>query len=404
MKIIKTYSSYFLMLICLSQIFYGFVYSDDLFTYHNPKNYDNILQFSKDTILFWVKQGRFLFVMFLVQTLFFFFYSVLTYKIYLFILNVLAFCCFTLLLKKIIPRFSILLWTILYLSLFQFRMGYHCPYNSFFGMYPYLVIFTSISIYFSLMYNESKQFKYLFFSIFFYLLGLMTIEIALIIPITSLIANYNSKIKIKQLLRIHLPHIIITFIYISIIIYIKSISNFEMTYIGIKPSFELYKIIKTALIQTIASFPLINLYKQKEILNNIFSQIKSHYVYLLFFVTTYFFITYNSRKNFYNLKNQNLKALIIGILLLTLPPFFISISSKYQEELFLGRGYLPLYIQNFGLATILYYFFNCIKNILAKRIIIICSFLIIFITLCYNFYVIEQATEKSYRLLKEMIQ
>jgi hypothetical protein len=176
-----------------------------------------------------------------------------------------------------------------------------------------------------------------------------------------------------------------------------------MKYSGIQSNFELKPILYTYYYQAFASLPLMYLYKQKYIFINILNEIINHWIYLLtFLVVSYFFIKQIFKSFVENQKKGFLFFLVLGLMLWLFPPIIISISAKYQTELRLGRGYLPLYIQNFGLATIIYYLFNCIKNDMAKKIIIICSFLIIFITLCYNFYLIEQASENSYRLLKEM--
>jgi hypothetical protein len=119
---------------------------------------------------------------------------------------------------------------------------------------------------------------------------------------------------------------------------------------------------------------------------------------ILFF--TFFKINLKNTLNQYTKNNHIL--LLLGLILWLVPPVLISVSAKYQSELYLGRGYITLYIQNFGLATILYSLYYFIRSEYLKKGLILILFIIIFINLSYNFHLIEEATEKSYRLLKEI--
>jgi hypothetical protein len=119
---------------------------------------------------------------------------------------------------------------------------------------------------------------------------------------------------------------------------------------------------------------------------------------ILFF--TFFKINLKNTLNQYTKNNHIL--LLLGLILWLVPPVLISVSAKYQSELYLGRGYITLYVQNFGLATILYSMYYFIRSEYLKKGLILILFIIIFINLSYNFHLIEEATEKSYRILKEI--
>ncbi len=403
MKISKSIILFVFIFLCLLQILYGYVYSDDLYFFHNKELLNHPYKFFISLIKTWGAQGRITPLMFGIIIITTKFLSVFQYKIYLFLLNAIALWSFKSFVEKLVPKFDFLLWCIFFFSLFQFHVGYHCAFNSFNGMYPLLVIFISFSAMNSIDYLETNFLRYKVYSVLFYLLALMIIEISYITPFILLSIIYFKTKSIKRTLLLNKEIILLTMLFISTSIFLKYQMHFQMNYIGLQTNLAIKPIIKTYVIQAISSLPLIYLFKQKYILLNLFQEVKSHWIYLLMIVSASLLILNKIYRTFeVNQKKLSILLLIIGLILWLSPPLLISISAKYQNELYFGRGYIPLYIQNFGLATILYYFFNHIKNILAKRIIIICSFLIIFITICYNFYFIEQATEKSYQLQKEL--
>lgn len=51
---------------------------------------------------------------------------------------------------------------------------------------------------------------------------------------------------------------------------------------------------------------------------------------------------------------------LIGFVLCVIPAFIIALSSRYQSELIMGIGYLPVYLQYFGAVcciTSIFFFF-----------------------------------------------
>ncbi len=404
MKISKSTLAFIFVILCLSQILYGFIYSDDFdLKFKTEKILSNSLIYYIDTLKIWCSQGRLtplLYAIFILTTKYL---SIFQYKIYLILTHIIALYSFGVLLKKLNPHFDFWLWSIFFFSLFQFQVGYHCAFNSFNGMYPLLLILISFSAINSIHFFENQVLRYKIYSVLCYFLALMIIEISYITPLILFSIHYFKTKSIKRTFLLNKEVFILTILFFSTSIFLKYQMEFNMKYSGIQSNFELKPILYTYYYQAFASLPLMYLYKQKYIIINILNEIKNHWIYLLtFLVVSYFFIKQIFKSFVENQKKGFLFFLVLGLILWLFPPIIISISAKYQTELKLGRGYLPLYIQNFGLATIIYYLFNCIKNDKAKKIIIICSFLIIFITLCYNFYLIEQASENSYRLLKEM--
>lgn len=403
MKFSKSTLSFLLIIFCLSQILYGFIYSDDLdLKFKTEKLINNPSIYYLDSLKIWCTQGRLtplLYAIFIITTKYL---SIFQYKLYLILTHIIALYSFKVLLKKLNPHFDFWIWIIFFFSLFQFQLGYHCAFNSFNGMYPILIILISFSAINSINFLENHIIKYKIYSVLCYLLALMIIEISYITPLILLSIIYFKTKSIKRTLLLNKEILLLSILFLSFSLFLKYKMQFQMNYIGLQSNLELKPIIKTYIIQSASSLPLAYLYKQKYILLNLIHEIKSHW---LFFVALTTFLIYAAKKEFKEIKNlpinPSIIILVVGLILWLSPPILIAVSAKYQTELYLGRGYIPLYIQNFGLATLFYYFFNCINNVLAKKIIITCSFLIIFITLCYNFHQIEQATEKSYRLLKE---
>jgi hypothetical protein len=391
------------ILLGISQILYGYVYSDDLYFFHNKELLNHPYNFFITLIKTWGAQGRITPLMFGIIITTTKFLSVFQYKIYLFLLNTIALLSFKSLVEKLVPNFDFLLWCIFFFSLFQFHVGYHCAFNSFNGMYPLLVIFISFSAINSLNFLETNFLRYKGYAIFFYLLALLIIEISYITPLILLSIIYFKTKCIKRTFLLNKEIILLTILFISTSFFLKYQMHFQMNYIGLQANLECKPIIKTYVIQAISSLPLIYLFKQKDILLNLFQVVKSHWAYLLAIISISILVIKQAFKSSAVDYTKSSRLLIIfGTILWLFPPLLIAISAKYQNELYVGRGYIPMYIQNFGVATICYVILNSIKSIFMKKTIIICSFLVIFITLFYNFYLVEEATKKSYQLQKEL--
>lgn len=403
MKITKNISPILFIFICLSQIFYGFIYSDDLFFSYNKELINNTFHFFISLFKSWGIQGRLTPLMFGIIIITTKYLSIFQYKLYLIILNIIAIYSFIKLIKQYIPNFNISLWSTFFFSLFHFQLGYHCSFNSFNGMYPLLLTLISSCIFYKLKFIDTNQKKYNILSFFLYFLSLLIIEIAYITPFLLFLVTYHKTKNIFKSLYLNRSIFITTLLFISVSLYLKSQMHFKMHYIGLQTNFDLFPIIKTYIIQTFSSLPLIYLYKQKLILPNILSQIKIHGVYLFTFLFVISFTLFQTLKTKSVQSKKDLyMPILLGLTLWLFPPIFISISAKYQNELYLGRGYIPLYIQNFGLATVFYCIFSSISNNVLKKGILIIACIIIFINLSYNFHQIEEATNKSYRLLKEI--
>jgi hypothetical protein len=403
MKIPKSKITFIFVILCLSQILFSFIYSDDLYFKYNTELLNNPFEFLINLTKSWGAQGRLTPLMFGIIIVTTKYLSILQYKFYLAILNIIALYSFAKLLKKLNPSFDFNLWVFFFFALFQFQLGYHCAFNSFNGMYPLLTIFISYSAFYIFEHIESGKITHKIYSLIFYFLALMIIEISLITPLILLFITYIKTSNIRKSLYINKENIIMTILFISISLFLKSQMHFKMNYIGIQTHFEIRSILKTYLIQTFSSLPLIYLYKQKNIFYNLITPIKTYWIYFatsLILFYTFFKINLKNTLNQYTKNNHIL--LLLGLILWLAPPVLISVSAKYQSELYLGRGYITLYIQNFGLATILYSLFYFIRSEYLKKGLILILFIIIFINLSYNFHLIEEATEKSYRLLKEI--
>ncbi len=87
---------------------------------------------------------------------------------------------------------------------------------------------------------------------------------------------------------------------------------------------------------------------------------------------------------------------MIGFLLMLIPPMILMFSAKYQNELELGRAYLPIYFQDFGFAILLAILFERIiqlsflKNIFFRNTIFVILSLIIVSSFLLNYHSVKE--------------
>jgi hypothetical protein len=133
-------------------------------------------------------------------------------------------------------------------------------------------------------------------------------------------------------------------------------------YPGITPNINIHDVIITFAKQTVSAFPLSYqipkyLSRPPNNLDDIIGlfNIVSIMIAAIYFSLSTVILKYVHREiSGEKITGLNLWRLsIIGLLVLILPSILISLSSKYQKELYWGVGYLPVYISYFGVAIII---------------------------------------------------
>jgi hypothetical protein len=133
-------------------------------------------------------------------------------------------------------------------------------------------------------------------------------------------------------------------------------------YPGVIINIDIYNITIAFIKQTVSAFPLSYLIAKNfsSPLPNIDDVIRSFDIIAIIIASIFFFLSvfvlkYVQREiSEEKITRLDLRHLsIIGLLVLILPGILVSLSSKYQKELYWGVGYLPVYISYFGVAIII---------------------------------------------------
>lgn len=359
-------------------------YSDDAFIYlnaqilkHNHLDF-SIWDYSLKEIKAWVTtSGRFNpFYIFLTYYLLFSIEHPIYYKIVLYLGNIVAMIPVILFFRKWIPKFNYSIFLIIICTTIQFCIRYHDAYNSFGLMYPFVVFFGFLSLYFLLDYIQYNQSKYLLYSIISLISSNLFIETAFIFFALIFVVL----IQLKSKFSIWLPYLVLFLSYVAFLFFIKYNLNGDPLYQGLQPDFNFNEVSRTFLIQLKGSLPLKTLFHRE--IN--FLELKSIFfnnkiiVLLLFSLSLYTLIYY---KNIEKIKLEFSFYIFISCLIL-FPAILISISDKYQNQLNETNYYIAVYIQIIGIVLLIY---NLFLNIKWIRYVLICVMpMIICITYCLN--------------------
>lgn len=283
---------------------------------------------------------------------------------------------------------------------FQFR-EYHDPIMSFNMLQQSIFLFIILSLISLIFYIKNDRKIYLFLSLSMYLLSILTYEIAL--PFFMLhfliIYIYHPNKNFTFILKNSAPFFLISLvcllipIIIQINLSIPIISGGEYItsstrYLGNVPNLNIKDFIITFVKQNVAAFPLSyqipkylsrpphNLDDVMGLFNTMSIIIAAIYFSLSVVILKYV------HKEILEKKISGLdvwRLSIIGLLVLILPSVLVSLSSRYQKEIYWGVGYLPVYISYFGVAmvTICTILFILIKISTYNKNIILVAFMLI---------------------------
>tara|TARA_Y100000816_G_C26104948_1_gene586810 strand:+ start:2184 stop:3911 length:1728 start_codon:yes stop_codon:yes gene_type:complete len=374
--LITFFSAYYLFPLLIS----GFI-GDDLYNsqIRGRLFYEdiNILEFYyRETISWYWNNGRLFPISMFAYFTFFFLKSALAVKIYIVSLILLNLIIFSKIIYYLTNSKKItLLFYLLILSSFQFRL-WHDPILSFHGLIQTLLLFILVSVFSFLKYQESKELKYFEkISLFFFLLSLLTYEVAYVFIGFFFLLDYVKTNSIKKSL-----YNIRKYIYIlSIILILVTIAKVKIYFTGENyyeivsdNPFNIIRFFWAFFIQLFSSFNLT--YSFAHIYKFDISHLKQNFsAYDIFFIIITFilFKFHISKPNIKNLK----KILIICFWLWAPVALIVALSSHQKELIEVGLpavGYLPIYIQYFGSAILIYIFFYKLfeKTQLFKKLII----------------------------------
>lgn len=361
--------SWSVLLLFLGLILKSGLYSDDLQDFqvmhsHGPYTiadfYDKLCSDFKLS----TDMGRYTPVTFLMDELIMYVSaSILMYKIIVFLMNILAVWVFSGFIKRIGLGHYLPLTIISCCAVFQFYINYHDAFTSLHAMYPFLalLIFAGLNQFWD--YLHTGRIVKLLMCLIISAFAILNCEVGFVVfPLYAILLLFDQSKLFKKWL-VFGPFTALVIIYLVILYKVRV--NSEFIYEGVSVSPEIWKIGTAMFIQMAASLPLIGLFRIAAI-PEVFSKQTLHVWPVLLLFTGLFYLTYlawnTERQKWAATSKNHLLPVTIGFCLWLLPAFLIASTARYQKDLRLGFGYLPVLIQDFGVLILLTVFYDVVYS------------------------------------------
>jgi len=306
----------------------------------------------------WVSRGRFFPFSEYALLIFYYIKNVHIYKLLIILSVCFDVALFGIVIEKFTKSKRAKLMSMLTIALFfQVLTTYHCAFVAFQMFMQVLLALLFLIIICMQNYYESGRKVHLIFGIIFYSISLMTYELAFtyFVIIVGLIWYFSRRIKdiIKMSALYAVPTLIVG------LINIKVKMDTTVRYEGISVNLDPKMVIATFIKQCTAAFPMANYIFQRNngiLQNTVKGVLKNITVQDVLITALFLSLLYLVRKQIPAVKItiNKWKFLLIAFLIYIMPAILISISAKYQSELSMGYGYLPVYLQYFGLSLLIW--------------------------------------------------
>ena len=286
-------------------------------------------------------------------------HSLLIYKSIILLSLYIDLCLFYYLVLLITKNNRVSLFcSVVTILLFQLRVGSVDPILSFNCLLELVLLFAFLSLIFLLKYLQSNDKKFIFFSAIFYVLDLLTYEVLFPLFLLHVFTIfYFRKNETKRNIKTALVFISIAIIYFGICLWLRSHAS-DLKDSPYQLNFKL-SAFKSYFLQLYAALPLSfysGVHRYFKIFNVSF--------YLLFTATSVlFFLLINKFRCDREKFKPVLYLVIAGVFFWIIPAVLISLSPKYQHWISFGFGYLPVYVQYYGVAIII----GFVMYLLARR-------------------------------------
>lgn len=240
---------------------------------------------------------------------------------------------------------------------FQLRAGYHDAMLGYFGYMQPLFCFILGSVTALEYYFENRRRSFLAMSALFYTAALLTYEIAFpfILMYLYLICSRQDG-GIWKVIGTFSPFWISFMAGLALQIYLRLFFVDASTqYEGMKANFAFADITRTMIIQLVSALPLshVLLLEQRYTWMDVFESLVGTDFLSVSVLFVAIFVSLAKMMRESAPVEYRKELTVMGLMLYILPALPIALSYKYQKELVPGLGYLPVYLQIFGLLTFL---------------------------------------------------
>ncbi len=250
--------------------------------------------------------------------------------------------------------------------LIQFR-GYQDPVTGFYSLMQVILLELMLTAYFLLRYLRESSVKFLWLGLIPFFCGLMTYEVCfpfiLMIPVIAWLETHDR----KKTIRVCFPYGILFAGILAMALFVRNQFIQGTPYSGIAFQFDVLKILKTYGLQLLAGLPFSfyiftqsipimgSEYLASEVFYDQASDILCHTEiadWLLGLGIVYLFslILKEGKGNQRDVSTRLLMG--IGLSFWLLPGITIAMSARYQGQIIPGLGYLPVYLEYFGVGIV----------------------------------------------------
>lgn len=362
-----------LLLICLLPILRTGYLSDDVMNYQFRDS--NIGNQSKSTIELcipyvkeWMLSGRFTPVVFWWNEFTFrYFTPLVVYKAFMVLMNLLAIGVFMWYLRVAGFKINRAIWLVFLCSLIQFRLQYHDAYTSLNGMYQLIALLVFGGLGLCHLYVTKRKLLYLMGSLACYATVLLVTELGAVLLLLLPISLWAFKTPIRTIIKTVAMFLPVTLIYGGYVFYLKKhIPVDHNTYTGLVANLQPAAMLRVAVAQIGSVLPLTNLTDHHAIPSVLLSRLNNPVnvfaVVLILVLAAAVYYLYNKEQQQSERPIHNYRPYILGLAIAIFPALFLTPSIKYQQEIRFGAGYLPIFLQNFGMATLLALLFHWIAS------------------------------------------
>lgn len=238
-------------------------------------------------------------------------------------------------------------------SYFSAMYGFH-------ALVQFTMLFVLLGTYLYIKYRKTQKIRYQVLSCVCWFISLGMYEVSYVLCVCFIVAllsldgwNYVRKHFWKSI-KTGLPQILVMLAWLIVNLIVRH--NASADYAGSSPNFDIVSIVRTFLMQCSATLGLGDAFSEF-IQYNIWYWISftKEYVgllqiltYIAFFAAI-LFVLFKVK----DIEHKKLTGILwFGIVLIVFPAMIIGVSSRYQEEIYWFQGYIPEYIQSWGLALI----------------------------------------------------
>ncbi len=342
---------------------------------------------------------------------YFFFYieNVSIYKA-LIILTILA---DQLIFRKVLMEFGVPLsgarLGMLLIPLMLQTRAYQDPVSGFYSLMQVLTAELLLCAYFLSRWLRMGKGKDLALSLACFGLGLLTYEVCFPFLLMICLLIWIRRGSFSRAVRDSLPFVGMVVLLLAAVAVVRTTSVMQVEYAGVAFSLDPSRILRAFFRQLIAGLPL-SFYSagyQASVLDSVYPAASfMHYDFgsflravdltdLLILAAAMFLIR---RSGSGDREDRSVPAelALLGLSFAVLPTLTVALSQRYQGQLMAGLGYLPVYIQYYGIAVLLLALTLCLKRTALVRALCLSAFAVILLLNLQNNRAVTEIMNRSF--------